>query len=187
MLPTGIFVKTELDMLISSLPDRLIARGPSRLTVDVEPKDSDADEQSFLGLSQWSDEWCFIEIRGPVELASLVVESVVKHEPVSEVLSCHFLPEEGEFSYALFRDGLLLESFESSGPSIETVNFTSELRRVPIQNLLRASDFMIDALCDFGIDSSMSPIAEVRKVVFHVNLPGKRTFWQMLLGAASSR
>jgi len=187
MFPTGIFVKTELDDLISSLPGRLVAQGPSRLTVIMEPEGSNTEEQSLLELSHWSDEWCLIEISGPAELTALVVESVVLHEPLSEVLSCHFRSEAGEYSYSLFREGQPLETFESRGPSLETIKFTSELRRVPLQKLLLASDFMIEALYDFGIDSRMSSIAQVRKVVFHVNLPGKKTFWQALLGAVSPR
>ena len=187
MLPSGIFIRTELDDLISSMPGRLIASGPARLTVVTEPEGSDLKEQSVLELSQWSDEWCLVEITGHEELTSLVVQSVVRHEPVSEVLSCHFRSEEGEYSYAFFREGSLLETFESRGPSIETVNFTSEIRRIPLQNLLKASDFMIESMSQFGIDSSSRPMAEIRKVMFYVTLPGKRTFWQVLLGAASSR
>ncbi len=184
MLPSGIFVKIDLDDLISSLPGRLIVHGPSRFTVGMEPEGSDPEERSVLELSQWSDEWCLIEITGPEELTVLVVESVVRHETVSEVLSCHYRSEAREYSYAFFRDGRLLETFESMGPSIETVKFTSELRRIPLQNLLRASDFMIGSLSQFGIDSISGPMAEVRKVKLHVKFPGKRTFWQALLGAA---
>ena len=187
MLPSGIFVRTGLDDLISSLPGRLITTGPSRLTIAMEPEGSDPEEPSILELSKWSDEWSLIEITGPEELTELVVQSLVRHDPVDEVLSCHFRSEAGEYSYAFFREGKILETFEGRGPSIETVNFTSELRRVPIQDLLKASDFMIDSVSQFGIYSSSKPIAEVQKVTFHVNLPGKRTFWQVLLGAASSR
>lgn len=187
MLPSGIFVKVELDDLISSLPGRLVVQGPSRLTVSMEPEGSDPEEQSVLELSQWSDEWCLIEVTGPEELTVLVVESVVRHETLSEVLSCHYRPEAGEYSYAFFREGRPLETFESRGSSIESVNFTSELRRVPLPDLLRASDFMIESMGQFGIDSSSRPTAKVRKVMFHVNLPGKRTFWQALLGAVLSR
>jgi len=187
MLPSGIFVKTELDDLVSSLPGRLIASGPSRLNIAMETEGSGPEEQSILELSKWSDEWCLIEITGPEELTALVVESVVRYDPVSEVLSCHFMSEAGEYSYAFFREGVILETFECRGPSVETVNFTSELRRVPLQNLLGASDFMIGSMSQFGIDSTSRPLAEIRKVRFHVKLPGKRTFWQVLFGAASTK
>jgi hypothetical protein len=187
MLPSGIFVRIELDELISSLPGRLTASGPSRLTIAMEPEDSEPEEHPALELSKWSDEWCLIEITGPEELTELVVQSVVGPEPVREVLSCHFRSEAGEYGYAFFREGDLLETFESSGPSIETVNFTSELRRISLQSLLKASDFMLGSMSNFGIDSCSRPIGEVRKVRFHVKLPGKRTFWQTLLGAGSPK
>jgi hypothetical protein len=187
MLPSGIFLKMQLDDLVSSLPGRLIAQGPPRLTVDLGPDESDPEERSLLKLSRWSDDWCLIEIAGSEDLSSLVVESYVRYEPVGEVLSCHYRPEPGEYSYALYREGQLLESFESSGPSLETVKFTSELRRVSLQNLLKASDFMIESMNQFGIDSSSGAMVDVRKVVFQVNLPDKKTFWQVLLGAVSSR
>ncbi|MDF1525780.1 MAG: hypothetical protein RRA15_00605 [bacterium] len=185
MLPTGILVRTDLDDLSSSLPGRLIACGPSRLTVEKSPEATGLETVFFLELCQWSDEWCLIEITGPEELAALVVKSVVRHEPVSEVLSSIYRPGAGEYSYALFREGTLLETFESKGPSMETVKFTSELRRVPLQNLLGASDFMIESMNQFGIDTSSRPVTDHRKVRIEVNLPGKRTFWQALLGAAS--
>jgi hypothetical protein len=185
MLPTGILVRTDLDDLGSSLPGRLIACGPSRLTVNMAPEDPGSGELFVLELCQWSDEWCLIEITGPEELAALVVESVVRHEPVSEVLSSIYRADSGEYSYAFFREGTLLETFESKGPSMENVEFTSELRRVPLQSLLRASDFMIESMSQFGIDTSSRPITDHRKVRIQVNLPGKRTFWQALLGAAS--
>ena len=185
MLPTGILVKIDLDDLSFSLPGRLIACGPPRLTVDMEPEDPGSEELFVLELCQWSDDWCLIEITGPEELAALVVESVVRHEPVSEVLSCSYRSGSGEYSYALFREGTLLETFESKGPSIETVKFTSELRRVPLQNLLNASDFMVESMRQLGIDTSSGPRTNLRKVRVQVKFPGKKTFWQALLGAAS--
>jgi len=187
MLPTGILVRTDLDDLNSSLPGRLVACGPRRLTVELEPEETGSEERFILELSQWSDEWCLIEITGPEELMALVVESVVRHEPVSEVLSCSYRVDAGEYSYAFFREGTLLETFESKGPSIETVKFVSELRRVPLQNLLGASVFMIESMSQFGIDDSSRLKTNLRKVRFQVNLPGKRTFWQALLGAASPK
>jgi len=187
MLPSGIFVRADLGNLISSLPERLIAAGPSRLTVATESETPESGEKAVLELSQWSDVWCLIEITGPAELTALVVQSVVRHEPMSEVVSCHYLPVAGEYSYALFREGESMETFESKGPSLDIVNFTSELRRVPIQSLLRASDFMIDSMNQFGIEAGARPSEEVRKVRINVGLPGKKTFWQALLGTASSR
>lgn len=185
MLPTGIFVKAELDELISSLPDRLISQGPSFLAIEKEPRESQAEEWSLLELSQWSDEWCLIEIAGPGELTSLVVQSVVKHKPVvAEVLSCHYRPERGECRYAYFREGTPLETFEVSGPSMEAVRFTSELRRVPLQALLRASDFMVESLNNLGIKGVPRSAVDPGKVRFYIRLPGKKNFWQTLLGAA---
>ncbi len=185
MLPTGIFVKAELDELITSLPDRLISQGPSSLAVEKEPREPQTEEWSLLELSQWSDEWCFIEIAGPGELTSLVVQSVVNHKPViAEVLSCHYRPEAGECRYAYFREGAPLETFEVSGPSMEAVRFTSELRRVPLQTLLKASDFMVESLSNLGIKGDSRSAVDPGKVRFYIRLSGKKTFWKALLGAA---
>jgi hypothetical protein len=187
MLPTGIFVRIDLDDLILSLPGRLIASGPPRLTVVKKSEGSGIEEASVLELSQWSEEWCLIEVNGPEELNILVVQSVVRYEPMREVLSCRYRTDAGEFSYALFREGISMEAFESGGPSIGSVNFKSDLRRVPLKNMLRAADFMIESMRQFGIDPNLRSMAEVRKTEFHVKLPGKRTLWQTLLGAASPR
>jgi hypothetical protein len=188
MLPTGIFVKAELDELISSLPDRLISRGPSYVAIEREPREPQTEEWSHLELSQWSDEWCFIEIAGPEELTSLVIQSVVKHKPVmAEVLSCHYRPHAGECRYAYFREGTPLETFEVRGPSMEAVSFTSELRRVPLQALLRSSDFMIESLGNLGIQGGSRPAVDRGKVRFYIRLSNKKTFWQTLLGAAWSK
>jgi len=153
----------------------------------MEPANSELEEPAIIELSQWSDDWCFIEITGPGELTELVVESVVRHEPVSEVLSCHYRSETGEYSYALFIEGKPMETFESKGSSIESVNFTSDLRQVPLQNMLRAADFMIESMKQFGIDSGSVPLTRVTKAMFYIKLPDKKTFWQALLGAASPR
>jgi hypothetical protein len=187
MFPTGILVRTDLDYLNSSLPGRLVACGPARLAVEVEPEDPGSEERFVLELSQWSDEWCLIKINGSEELASLVVESVVGHEPVREVLSCSYLSDAGEYSYSLFREGTLLETFESKGPSIETVKFVSELRRVPLQDLLKASYFMTESMNRFGIEAGPGSMSDLRKIRLQVKLPDKKTFWQTLLGAASPR
>lgn len=187
MLPSGVFVRADLEDLISNLPARLTAIGPPRLKVTWEPEDPGPEEPSVLDLSCWSDKWCLIEVTGPDELTTLVVASIVSLKPACEVLPCSFRPEDGEFSYTLFRDGRLMESFEGKGPSMESVNFTSELRRVQLQDLLRMSEFMIESLGQFGIVPGSGPATEVRKVRLHVSLPGKRSFWQALLGAVSPR
>ena len=187
MLPSGIFVRAELDDLISSLPARLIACGPSRLGVNPETECADAPAQPALSISQWSDDLCLIEVIGPEELTVLVLKSITEHEPMDEVLSCHYKPEASEYGYALYKGGRSLETFQCIGPSLETVNFTSELRRVPLQSLMRASDFMIESMSHLGVESSSRPVRSEQKVIFYIELPGKRTFWQMLIGAASSR
>ena len=187
MFPTGIFVRAEIDDLITSLPDRLVHSGPSRLTVEVEPCDPGSEEQPVLTLSQWPDSWCFIEATGPEELTTLVIESLVRKNPVSEVLSCHFNPEKGEYLYTIYREGILQETFESRGPSGETVNFVSEIRNVPLKNLLKPSDFMVESMSQFGVAPGTMPMTGSRDVVIHVNFPPKKTFWQALLGAVSSR
>lgn len=187
MLPSGVFVKSKLDDLVSSLPGRLVATGPSRLTVAVEPEIREFNVPSVLELVQWSDEWCFIEVAGPEELTALVVQSLVEYEPAGEVLSCHYRYKAGEFSYALFREGKPMETFEVRGATMETVKFTSELRKVPLQNLLKASDFMIESLNILGINSDPAPVDKIRRTRMQVNLPDKKTLWQMILGATSSR
>lgn len=187
MFRSGIFVKTDLEHLISSLPDRLITEGPSRLSVETGPEEARLEDYSVLELSRWSDRWCIIEVDGPEDLLALVVQSVVKLDPVQEVLNCGYNPEAGEYSYAYYKEGTALETFESRGPSIETVNFTSEIRKVRLQDLLRASDFMAESLIWLGMgDTSQSP-ADKRKTRIYVKLPGKKTFWQSLLGTAWSR
>jgi len=186
MLPSGIFVKAELDDLISSLPGRLVAQGPARLTVSDKPEGPDPDQLPVLELCRWSNDWCLVKITSSEEIADLVVLSLVRPEPIGEVLSCHFRPEAGEYSYTLFREGKLLETFESRGPSLETVRFTSELRKIPLQSLLRASDFMIESMGQYGVVSSPGSNADVQKVTFYLNFPGKKTFWQALLGTVSS-
>ena len=187
MLPTGIFVKARLDDLVLILPDRLIHNGPSHLTVELRPEGPAPDDQSVLEVYQWSDEWCLIEISGTEKINTLVIESLLGREPLKEVLSCHYRTDRSEYSYAFLREGVLLETFESRGPSIETVNFTSELRKVQLQSLLRASEFMTSSMSQFGIDSGSKTMPGTRKVVFHVHIPDKKTFWQVLLGAVSSK
>jgi hypothetical protein len=187
MFPSGIFVTTELDDLLSILPDRLIQSGPPRLSVELDPEECGSDDQPALRIARWSEKWRFIEPTGPEELTSLLVESLVERDPVNELLSCRCKAEKGEYSYNFFRDGALLETFEASGPTFENVNFTSELRKVSLQELLRASDFMADSMSRFGIEPASSTLIEAGEAVIHVHFPQKKTFWQILLGAASSK
>jgi hypothetical protein len=187
MFPTGVFVKADLDNLAASLPERLISSSPSRLTVESGGQESGPDDQAVLILEQWSDVWCHFETGTAEDLTALVIDSLVLSDPVSEVISCHYRPDRSEYSYALFREGQVMETFESRGPSFDTVNFTSEIRKVQLQSLLKASDFMTESMNLFGIDIGSKGDRETRKITFTITFPGKRTLWQVILGAVSSK
>ena len=187
MFPSGVLVRVKMDDLVSSLPDRLVSCGPPGLKASVVEGDPDPDVRGTLELNQWSDFWCHLKVDGTDELSTLLVESLVKIQPVKELVTCRFVPESGEYSYAYFRNGELLESFECSGPSMETINFTSELRKVPIQNILRASEFMAASMEQFGIEPEPKHKARLGDAVIQVDFPGRKTFWQTLLGAVSRR
>ena len=187
MFPTGIFVKADPVLLAGVLPEALLVHGPPRLAVDTVLRDPHPKDWAILRMDRWSEEWCLIGIDGPENLTSLLVDCLVRLKDLTEFVTCRFEPEAGEFSYAFFREVRPLETFEGSGPAAETVNFTSELRRVPIQQLLRASEFMTNAMEQFGIASGNRETSVPMEVGFYVRLPGKDTFWQKLLGTASPR
>ena len=185
MLPSGVLVKAGLEDLAPSLPDRLLLHGPHRLKVEAAGEDTVPGERSFLEISLRPDGWCLIETTGPDELKDLVVQSLVQTDPEGEVVSCEFRPEKGEYAYTLFREGKLLEAFESRGPSFEAVSFTSELRRVELKELLKASDFMIRSVSLHGIVPGPGTVAG--RVRFYVELPGPKSFWEKLLGTAGQK
>ncbi len=188
MLPSGIFVRTELDDLVASLPEGMVLHGRGGFSIRVIQGGDEQGREGALRVTRWSEDWCRIDVSGPEELAVTVVESLVRHEPDREVLSCHYRPRDSEYAYAFFRQGKVMETFESRGPSLDSIKFVSELRRVPLQGLLRSVDFMADALERFGVlTPSEEPSEGAQAVWFQVALPGKRTFWQKLLGAASRR
>ena len=187
MYPSGVLVRTRLDELISSLPERLARFGPPGLKACIVEGDPDPGIKEKLELRQYSDNWCLLAVEGSEELSTLLVECLVRAEPVSELVSCRYVPEAGEYGYAFFRDGELLESFECRGPSMETINFISELRKVPLHSILRASEFMSDSMKLLGVQPESGKERKGAKTLIRVDLPGKKTFWQLLLGAVSKR
>ncbi|MGD8353135.1 MAG: hypothetical protein PVJ01_03135 [Pseudomonadota bacterium] len=187
MFPSGVLVKARLDDLVSNLPEILVLYGPPGLKAAVVEGDHDPDPNETLVLEQWSETWCLLSVNDNENLTALVVESLSGTEVVSEFLTCSYTPAAGEYSYALFRRGEMLESFECRGPSMEIVNFRSEIRKVPLQSILRASEFMVDSMKEHGVDPDSGVEDRSGKAMIRVDFPGKRKFWHVLLGAVSKR
>ncbi len=83
-----------------------------------------------------------------------------------------------------------MERFDSKGPGIESIHFISEVRRVPLQNLMDAARFMKGFMEEHGIMQDRDVFGEGEEegpVFIDLTLPGKPTFLQALLGAASRR
>ncbi|UCG39616.1 MAG: hypothetical protein JSV00_05190 [bacterium] len=186
MIPSGIYVKTQLEELAEELPLRIEAATPVKVGRNIPHSSAVPEAGAVLHLSRWAEGWCHIEVAGDSEGVTVVVESLVGREAVGEVFVCHWEPSTGEYGYTFFRGGKLLEQFGVKGPALESVNFVSEVRRVDLQELIRAPDFMKTALQYFGIPAGTgSPAAE--RVRHDISLPGKRSFWRTLLGAAYFR
>ncbi|MDF1535768.1 MAG: hypothetical protein P1S46_04595 [bacterium] len=186
MVPSGIFVRTGFDGLADLIVQRLSDHGPFNLRIDYPGGKEPADGMVRVGISRWSGKWCRLEVEGAQEGVDLLLEALVAHDPLDEVLTSHFKPEGEEYSYILYRDGKVMEKFDSRGPGIESVHFISELRRVPLQTLMSASDFMILSMCEHGIHRD-GEHEEAEAVFIDLTLPGKLTFLQSLLGAVSRR
>jgi hypothetical protein len=187
MIPSGIFVRTGFDGLAEQLVQRLIDQGPPKLKIESPGKKELADGRVRVRISKWSEVWCRIEVEGVQEGVDLVLQSLVVHDPFDEVLTIHFKPVVEEYSYVLYRDGQMMEKFNSSGPGIESIHFISELRRVPLQTLMSAARFMTAAIGDYGVHQNERVEGEAETVLIDLALPDKPTFLQSLLGAASTR
>jgi hypothetical protein len=187
MVPSGIFIRTGFDGLAEQLIQRLIAQGPANLKIESPGGKEPTDGRVRVRISKWSEVWCRIEVEGVQEGIDLVLQILVAHDPFDEVLTIHFKPGVEEYSYILYRNGQMMEKFASSGPGIESIHFVSELRRVPLQSLMSAARFMTAAMGEYGVHPNERVEGEAETALIDLVLPGKPTFLQSLLGAASIR
>ena len=187
MIPSGIFVRTGFEGLAEQLVQRLTVQGPSNLKIESPGGNEPTDGRVRLRISKWSEVWCRIEVEGVQEGIDLVLEILVTHDPFDEVLTIHFKPGVEEYGYVLYRDGQVMEKFDSRGPGIESIHFVSELRRVPLQTLMSAARFMTAAMGEYGVHRNERLEEDAGTVLIALALPGKPTFLQSLLGAVSIR
>ncbi len=187
MIPNGIFVRTGFEGLAEQLIQRLTTRGPANLKVEDSEGKEPIDGRVRVRISKWSEVWCRVEVEGVQEGIDLVLQILVAHDPFDEVLTIHFKPGVEEYGYVLFRDGKVMEKFDSRGPGIESIHFVSELRRVPLQALMSATRFMTAAMGDYGVHPDKRLEEDAGTVLVDLVLPGKPTFLQSLLGAVSIR
>lgn len=186
MAPSGIFVRTGFDGLAEQLVQRLSDQGPVNLQIVFPGRGERGEGGVCIELSRWSDKWCRLEIDGDQAGVDLVLEALVTRDPFEEVLTSHFKPGAEEYSYTLYRDGRVMETFNSKGPGVESIHFISELRRIPLQTLMSASRFMTSSMYDHGV-SEDDRVDGGEKVFIDLVLPGKPTFFQSILGAVYRR
>jgi hypothetical protein len=186
MVPNGIFVRAGLDGLAEEIVQRLSGQGPLNLQIEVPGSGEPGVGKACVRLSRWSETWCHLEVQGAQEGIDLLLESLVAHDPFEEVLTCHFKPEAEEYGYVLYRSGQVMEKFDSRGPGIESIHFISEMRRVPLQTLMSASQFMIASITEHNVHED-DRVDGGEKILIDLTLPDKPTFFQSLLGAASKR
>jgi hypothetical protein len=186
MVPSGIFIRSGFDGLAEQIVQRLSDQGPAGLKVEIPGKGEQGEGKVCVELSRWSDKWCRLEAEGEPEGVDLVLEALVTRDPLEEVLTSHFKPGEEEYSYTLFRGGHMMETFDSRGPGVESIRFISELRRVPLQTLMSASQFMTLSMDDHGL-SEKDRVDGGETVLIDLVLPGDPSFLQSILGAAYRR
>ncbi len=186
MVPNGIFIRANFGGLAEQIVERLSDQGPVNLKIEFPGRGEPSEGKVCIELSRWSDKWCRLETEGDQKGVDLVLEALVTNDPLEEVLTSYFKPGDEEYSYTLFRDGRVMETFDSRGPGVESIRFISELRRVPLQTLMSASQFMTLSMDDHGL-SEKDRVDGGETVLIDLVLPGNPTFLQSILGAAYRR
>ena len=175
-------MRSNAHVLAQSIEESLRQLGYIVAAEDAASEEEDRGEEIRLSVSPWADNWSRVHLFDEERLRPLL-EELVDHDSLGEMIYCHFKPEENQYSYHLYRAGRMVESFTSGGSGMGSVSFTSDLRQIPLQKLLEAEPFFLASLELFGM--TLRPLGKHRGVseVEIVAVPGKTSFLKRFFGS----
>ncbi len=149
---SGIFVSKHPIRLGRDLVERLERQG---LVTSILTEGTDREissEDMVLVLTHWRGGWSRIQISHEDSRYQLVLDAITLDDPIEKVIHCLYEPDRHEFSYSYFRTGKVVEAFSSVGAAMPAVEFISDLRSIPLHNIVEGRRFMIESLKGLGIE-----------------------------------
>jgi len=183
---SGLFVRSSLPDMTSYLAESFPIPDPAYKKHEKLHPDHMDRGVHILHLKLWSDEWCHIYSEHWTDVEPVVASHLLENVPNLDLFQCRWEPEQGEYSYNYYVDGDLLEEFSVHGDGFETLVFKSELRRVPVRKMLKASEFMTESLITHGLllKEYQQRVSSEAKVTVCLPAKKKKSWLKSLLGAA---
>jgi hypothetical protein len=180
---TGIYIHAEIPSLVETLTSELERLGCNVDPASSEPPTSLPDNKTTISIMQWTDEWVRLHFTGEKNWMGEIVEGAADGPLRQDIVHCYYEPEMGEYSYTYYKSGKLVETFSSSGPGLGTIVFRSELRKIPVGNIIDARKFMTESMSMLGLEPlpATSDFQETVWICF--SPPEKKSFLKLLLGA----
>jgi len=180
---TGIYVHAEMGSLVEAL-----SSGLEGLGCRVDPASSGfstplPDTSTVISLMPWTEKWVRLHFAGDKDWLGQIVEGVAGGPLHQDIIHCYYEPELGEYSYTYYQLGKLIETFSSGGPGLGTIVFRSELRKIPVGNILDSKKFMTESMSMLSLEPlpATSDFQETMWIYF--SPPEKKSFLKRFLGS----
>jgi len=180
---TGIYVHAQMASLIDALCSGLEGLGCNVEQASSEPLTPLPDNRTTISLMPWTDEWVRLHLTGDKDWISEMVEGAAGGPLHQKIIHCYYESQLRECSYTYYHSGKLVETFSSGGPGLGTIVFRSELRKVPIGNIMDSSRFMTESMRMLGLEPlpAASDFPETVWICF--SLLEKKSFFKLLMEA----
>lgn len=177
---SGIYIREQLQDIAEGLSNCL--KGYGFVTRQDLGADESPDTGSEILLTSWIGGWSRIQIEHNDPNSRIILDSLTLDEVFESVIHCRYEPDLHEFSYSYFREGVVVEAFSCVGMAMPALEFISELRKVPLHNIVEGRKFMVESLRNLGVEPLVSPLPEEQSVSMVV-IPPKNSLLKKLLGA----
>lgn len=180
---SGIYVLEDVALLADSL-----AAGISRMGCRVHDPTPDAavpDRKNTVEvfINDWCDGWAQIRLLGDVDGTGYVTEHLTVQTPRKKVIFCRYEPDLGEFSYTCLHVGQEVERFSCDGPGLESIAFSSDLRKVSLTGMVNVRAFMENSMTGQGLEPRHEGSIRTGLSTIRFSPPGKSSLIKKLLGA----
>lgn len=177
---SGLFIRATLSELLSAL------QWPE---VPVEVAGSNSEPPPGPGVRitafEYDSSWVFLDSSGDEAAETMLVELLVQEDSGRRAIKCRIDIPGDDFFFELVEDGRVLEGFHSAGRGWDVMEFTSEVRKVPAQQMLDPERFLLESLSLHGLVPRSNIDSRSEKVALKVGVTPRSSGWlRKLLGAA---
>ncbi len=180
---SGIYVLEDAAVLAESLAAGVVRLGCHIYDPALEGKPPVRKNTVEVSIADWHDGWSRIRLLGDVAGTEYVTEHLAVQTPREKVIFCRYEPDVGEFSYSCLHMGQEVEHFRSDGPGLESIVFSSELRKVPLTGMLNVRAFINSSLTAQGLGPRHEGSIRTGPLIIRFSPFGDPSMIKKLLGA----